>query len=256
MIALWEGFNLLHDIIIPYPNGYVLCVRVCVVVDVDCIKNQKPIINEYNHNSSTTTATANTYRKSEIHMKKSQWLNDKPDKRELLVLRWDIAQKFYERIKHTLEQQRHSYNTFDTTGRGQPIHWLCISLGFSHFWWWWCCCLWLYFVAHTISQLQIRLNTTKYTEFGISFVRSIVNQPIWLAYIALVWLVVLHVAFVFSLHFLLKLSMRQSAMNANNEKSRSHNILEKEKIYKRILSCYKDIFAFLQRIKEFILLVC
>lgn len=49
MIALWEGFNLLHDIIIRHPNGYVLrCLYVCVV-DVDWIKNQKPIRNEYNN---------------------------------------------------------------------------------------------------------------------------------------------------------------------------------------------------------------
>lgn len=39
MIALWEGFNLLYDIIIRYPNGYVLrlcvycIVYVCFIID-------------------------------------------------------------------------------------------------------------------------------------------------------------------------------------------------------------------------------
>lgn len=99
MIASWEGFNLLHDIIIRYPNGYVLCVRVCVVVDVDWIKDRKPIINEYNH--------INNSRKSEIHTKNLQWLNDKPTNRNYwlhdgIYMHIHTLQKFYERIKHIL----------------------------------------------------------------------------------------------------------------------------------------------------------
>lgn len=59
-------------------------------------------------------------------------LNDKPTKQELLALRWDthiyITQKFYQRIKHILEQYRDSkYLIRLASQQSRAIHWLLVS---------------------------------------------------------------------------------------------------------------------------------
>lgn len=119
MIGLWEGFNLLHGIIIRYPNGYVLCLNacVCVVVHVDWIKDRKPIINEYNHNNNNIA----------MHTKKSQWLNDKLTSRNYWLhdgihTHTHTAGKFYERIKRTLKRATSRFKVFDMTSQAASEH--------------------------------------------------------------------------------------------------------------------------------------